>query len=211
MAGRLWAPGEEVLYAFRRIDGSTGSVAPARVLADDGEQLVCWVPDGTPVRTTRVPGGGHARDVPLEQRFRVGRVPVRSAWIGSSTLRVVFEQEWSSVWWFFLPDGTFLNWYVNLEIPLGRTDTAVCRVDGVLDVEVLPDRSWSWKDEDEAIEALAAGKITQEQLDRLRAEGERMIGLAESGLFPFDGSWCEFRPEPGWPLPTLPDEVMEER
>jgi hypothetical protein len=32
-----------------------------------------------------------------------------------------------------------------------------------------------------------------------------MIALAEAGRFPFDGTWTDFRPDPAWPAPTLPD------
>lgn len=122
-------------------------------------------------------------------------------------MRLVTESEWSSVWWFFDPDGTFRAWYVNLEMPRGRTSFSTDRVDGALDVVVAPDRSWRWKDEDEADAAVACGRITAADLVRLRAEGERMIALAEAGAFPFDGTWCDFRADPAWPAPVMPAHV----
>ncbi|MGO1053200.1 DUF402 domain-containing protein [Crossiella sp. CA198] len=204
-----WQPGDEVLYRFRRLDGSLGSVTPARVLRDDGAQLVCWIPDGTRVRATRLADGRHQRDAPLSERFRIPRIPVLSSWHGHSNLRLVDEHEWSSVWWFFNPDGSFRHWYVNLELPMGRGEGYVDRVDGVLDVVVEPDLTWCWKDEDEAAEAVDAGLFTVAQMGRLRAEGERMIALAEQGAFPFDGSWCDFTPEAGWPAPMLPAEIAD--
>jgi predicted RNA-binding protein associated with RNAse of E/G family len=93
---------------------------------------------------------------------------------------------------------------VNLEIPRGRTEHTTDRSDGALDVVVAPDCSWRWKDEDEADAAVAAGRITAADLTRLRAEGERVIALAEAGAFPFDGTWTDFRPDPDWPAPVLP-------
>jgi hypothetical protein len=35
--------------------------------------------------------------------------------------------------------------------------------------------------------------------------------LAEvaGGRFPFDGSWCDFRPDPSWPVPPLPQPVPD--
>ncbi|EQD81667.1 hypothetical protein N599_34900, partial [Saccharopolyspora erythraea D] len=115
-----WNYGQEVLYRFLRLDGSMGTVHPARVLADDGETLLCWVLPGTSIRVTTSPDGRNPRDLPMAERFGGVRVPARSIWRGTPTLRMVFENEWSSVWWFFEPDGTFRNWYVNLEMPLGR-------------------------------------------------------------------------------------------
>lgn len=204
-----WQPGDEVLYRFHRLDGSLGSVTPSRVLTDDGAQLICWIPDGTRVRATRLADGRHQRDAPLTERFRIPRIPVLSSWQGYANLRLVDEVNWSSVWWFFNTDGTFRNWYVNLEIPLGRGPAHVDRVDGVLDVVVYPDLTWKWKDEDEAEEAVSAGLFTPEDMERLRAEGKRMIALAEQGAYPFDGTWCDFVPPPGWPAPQLPEHIAD--
>ncbi|MBB5156193.1 DUF402 domain-containing protein [Saccharopolyspora phatthalungensis] len=203
-----WAPGGEVLYSFWRLDDSLGTVHPARVVADDGDQLLCWVLDGTPIRITTSPDGRSPRQMPLSERFNGPRVPAKSTWRGTSTLRLVFEHRWASVWWFFEPDGTFRNWYVNLEVPWGRDATGVRRVDGVLDVEVFPDGCWSWKDENEVPDALAAGRFDERHLSRLQAEGERMIALAEAGRFPFDGTYCDARPDPEWALPSLPEGLL---
>lgn len=199
-----WLPGEEVLYRFWRLDGSLGTVHPARVVSDDEDRMLCWVLPGTPIRITTSPDGRTPRDLPMDERFSGRRVPASSTWHGTSTLRLVHAHHWSSVWWFFEPDGTFRNWYVNLEVPQGRDATGVNRVDGVLDVEVFPGGRWEWKDEDEVEAALAAGRFTRAQMARLRAEGERLIALAEARRFPFDGTYCDARPDPGWTLPSLP-------
>ena len=40
----------------------------------------------------------------------------------------------------------------------------------------------------------------------VRAEGARVVKLIEAGEFPFDGTWCDFRPDPQWTVPAaLPD------
>ena len=76
-------------------------------------------------------------------------------------------------------------------------------VDQDLDVVVRPDRSWQWKDEDEFTERLAFPDhywVTDEKA--VRAEGARVIALAEAGEFPFDGTWCDFVPPADWTSPT---------
>ncbi|SFW90697.1 Protein of unknown function [Amycolatopsis australiensis] len=188
---------------FHRPDGSIGQVHPLRVLEDDGRVLRGWIPAGTRIVGSRLADGRLMRDAPLDQRFRIPRVAVADRWHGTSTLRRIPEDEWSSVWWFFDLEGRFKNWYVNLEIPLGRTPGAVDRIDGVLDVVVERDGTWRWDDEDEAEAALEVGRLTLEQFDRLRAEGERIGALAERGAYPFDGTDTDFRPDPGWPAPEL--------
>ncbi|MBB4685166.1 DUF402 domain-containing protein [Amycolatopsis jiangsuensis] len=204
MSDYLWEPGRTVVERFLRPDGTVGQQHPLRVISDDGQVLFGWLPMGTPIVGSRLADGRTLREAPLAERFRVPRVPVPGTWHGSSTLRMIPEESWSSVWWFFEPDGRFRDWYVNLEVPLGRTAGGPDRIDGVLDVVVTPGQGWRWKDEDEAEEAVAAGRLTVGQLDRLRAEGERIGALAERGTFPFDGTWTGFRPEPGWPVPALP-------
>jgi hypothetical protein len=199
-----WQPGDTAVHRFVRRDGSIGQHHPLRVLSDDGECLVGWLPGGTDIINTRLPDGRDARTVSVAEMFVLSRIRVHGQWHTTSTLRLIRESDWSSVWWFFEPDGTFRGWYVNLEIPFGRTEHTTDRADGALDVVVAPDRSWRWKDEDEADAAVAAGRISAADLGRLRAEGERLIGLAEAGAFPFDGTWCDFRPDPAWPKPVLP-------
>lgn len=204
-----WSAGSDVPLRFIRLDGSHGAVHPLRVLADDGRRLLGWLPAETPVVSTRLVGGGDQRSLPLAERFTTPREQYLGRWTGSSTLRLIDEDRWSSVWWFFGPDGRFTNWYVNLEVPLGRTAGTVDRCDGALDVVVAPDRTWHWKDEDEADAALAAGRFTVEHLAQLRGEGERMIALAEARAFPFDGSYCDFRPEADWPAPSLHPDLVD--
>jgi len=204
---RVWRPGETAVQRFVRTNGSVGQHHPLRVLSDDGEQLVGWLPAGTDIINTRLADGRDPREASLADMFVLPRIPLRGQWTGTSTLRLITESHWSSVLWFFALDGTFTNWYVNLEIPRGRTAFGTDRVDGVLDVVIAPDRSWRWKDEHEIDAALDAGRITASDLGMLRAEGERMIALAETGAFPFDGTWCDFRPDPDWPPPAIPAEL----
>jgi hypothetical protein len=205
VADQRWQPGETVVERFLRPDGSIGQHHPLRVISDDGRSLLGWLPAGTPIVGSRLADGRSLRDAPLSERFRVPRIQVHDTWQDTSNLRLITEGEWSSVWWVFGSAGEFLSWYVNLEIPLGRTATGPDRVDGVLDLEVEPGGSWRWKDEDEVAEAELAGRLTADQVVNLRAEGERLGASAEAGAFPFDGTWTDFRPDPAWPAPRLPD------
>ena len=48
-------------------------------------------------------------------------------------------------------------------------------------------------------------KYTQEQADRFRADAEAAIAEFRAGAAPYDQGWEEFRPDPAWPLPPLPE------
>ena len=66
---------------------------------------------------------------------------------------------------------------------------------------MVPDRSWEWKDEDELEERLAyPDHYWVRDAAPVRAEGQRMAQLVDAGAFPFDGTWCDFRPDPSWTL-----------
>jgi len=71
-------------------------------------------------------------------------------------------------------------------------------------VVVHPDRRWEWKDEDEFAARLAMpDAYWVEDEERVRRAGKEVIALVEAGTFPFDGTWCDFRPDPAWPaIPT---------
>lgn len=201
----IFAVGQTVVTRFVRGNGDrTGPFHPLRVLADDGQRLLAWIPEDTEIIGTRLADGRRQHDAPIGDRFTLPRIRVRDHWRGASTLRLIDEAHWSSVWWFFDAAGRFTDWYVNLEIPRGRTESTVDRTDGALDVVVSADRRWRWDDEDEADAAVAAGIISAAELAALRAEGERVGALAEAGAFPFDGTWCDFTPDPDWPRPELP-------
>src|SRR5207237_5593572 len=75
--------------------------------------------------------------------------------------------------------------------------------DHALDVWVEPDRSWRWKDEDEFAERTGVFWSSAEA-ERIRAEGVRVVAAAAAGAFPFDGTWCDFRPDPSWRPSELP-------
>jgi hypothetical protein len=93
-----------------------------------------------------------------------------------------------------------------LEDPLQRTARGFDYVDQILDIVVAPDlKTWRWKDEDELEEAIALGLILPERARSMRAEGENVVRMLQSGKSIFNG-WENWRPDPSWPVPTLPED-----
>jgi hypothetical protein len=72
---------------------------------------------------------------------------------------------------------------------------------------VWPNRTWAWKDEDEMTERLGfPDHYWVADPEAVWAEGRRVIPVIEAGGFPFDGTWCDFHPDPQWTMPAdLPD------
>ena len=68
---------------------------------------------------------------------------------------------------------------------------------------MAPDRTWQWKDEDEfAARLREPADYWVDDEAAVRAEGERLVKLAEAGEFPFDGTMTDYRPDPTWSVPV---------
>jgi len=97
-----------------------------------------------------------------------------------------------------------------LQDPVHRVATGFDTGDHVLDLDVGPDLRWRWKDEDEFAIAQQIGRFTPDQAAAIRAEGERVIADIEARRWPFDGSLLDWRPDPSWPVPSVPDAWSED-
>ncbi|GAA1682201.1 DUF402 domain-containing protein [Fodinicola feengrottensis] len=203
-----WESGSRVVV--RHFRGREPHAAlPTTVVTEDSTGLLLWLAGGTPVVRGLLADGRTVRDVGVVASALLPRSLRPRQWRGTGILMLIPPAEDWSLWWFFRDDGSFMGWYGNLEDRQVRrvvdgvqyVDTA----DNALDVWFEPDRSWSWKDEDEFADLTGLpGYWTAAQAPHIRAAGERLITLAESGAPPFDGRWTDFRPDPSWPLPTLP-------
>lgn len=98
------------------------------------------------------------------------------------------------------------HWYVNVEAPLRRFDHGFDTLDYDLDVVIDPTRAgWHWKDEDVVAEGVRLGVYTHEDVRAFRREGERGLRRVIDREPPFDREWGDWRPDPSWPVPTLPE------
>ncbi|GIH13609.1 DUF402 domain-containing protein [Rugosimonospora africana] len=201
-----FAPGKVILHRNTRHD-RIGWVRPARVVSDDERGLLLWVAQGSVVAHEVDQDGLTLRDMPFADWVRQSYQLVQLPWSGPGVLKLVRPGAAHSVWWFRDEVGRFSGWYVNLEEPAVRWQegdlAGVDIVDQDLDVWVDPDRSWRWKDEGEFTERLGfPDHYWVSDAAAVRAEGERVIRDIEAGRFPFDGTWCDFAPDPAWATPT---------
>lgn len=206
-----WSPGTEILWRYVRSDGATESARPMRVVRDDAAGLVAWLAPGTPVLRPTLADGRELRSTPMAERFdsgRHGRATRLDRWHGHGILKVAPTDAPWSVWLFWGDAWEFRGWYVNLEDPHERIDNAVVTRDHILDVVVLPDRTTRRKDEDELDSAVASGRHNAAPARRFRgnaAAAEDVVGRWGS---PFCDRWEDWRPDPGWPTPQLPTELV---
>ncbi|QSB13520.1 DUF402 domain-containing protein [Natronosporangium hydrolyticum] len=201
-------PGEPVIRRYHKRGEQLSVVKFCRVVSDDERGLLLWLAEGSPLRWLRAADGRGLRDMPFAEWLTVPKQLVARRWTDTGVLILLPPDAAHSVWWFYRgPGGGFSQWYINLEQPAVRwSDGELVGVDTVdydLDIVVMSDRSWCWKDEHELAERIAFPEhYWVSDPVAVRAEGERLAALAEAGGFPFDGTFCDFRPDPGWSVPA---------
>ncbi|GLW99189.1 DUF402 domain-containing protein [Microtetraspora sp. NBRC 16547] len=189
--------------------GHLSTVSPVRVVEHTEHGLLLWLATGSPVWRADLPDGAHLRDIPPEDR-PVNGYPLRvDRWRQGSALIYQPIGAAHAVWWLFSKKRLsrrplFQGWYVNLERRVRRGED-IDISDLELDIAVASDRSWRWKDERSFTDKIGHPAYwTAEEAAAIRDEGHRVAQLAETGRFPFDGSWCDFAPPSEWSLPELP-------
>lgn len=197
--------GEFVVHVRHWQRDQLGGLFVFQLVRRDDDGVLLWAPAGTRGWLFNMPDGRGLAETPLREWSSTRRVPVATS-LGRDVLSWHPAGRDYSIRWLFRPDGTFSGWYGNLEAPAVLTGDVLDTVDWDLDVVIQPDRSWAWKDEDVFAARLAEppGTYWVDDEERVRKAGREVIALAESGGFPFDGTWCDFRPDPAWP--ALPDD-----
>jgi predicted RNA-binding protein associated with RNAse of E/G family len=197
-----WQPGDAVV--LRELwDGKVWSVRPLTVVKDDPDEVMLYF---WPDLHMKAPVSTHTGEF-----LRLPTEPWKlrdQHWRGARTLSFAWPGIAHAVLGFW-DDATdrFTGWYVNMETPLRRRSFGFDSTEDFLDIVISPDlEAWSWKDEDELEEAVRRGLVTEERGQELRAEGERALERLRRRDRPFDRDWSDWRPDPTWSRPTIPDD-----
>ena len=99
----------------------------------------------------------------------------------------------------------FLGYYVSFQLPLQRSHCGTDSLDLDLDIDIEPDLRFRWKDEDDYQKAIEQGVILPEWVQEIEKAKPEIFERLERRQYPFDGSWLDWRPDPTWSPPTLPE------
>lgn len=205
-----WKPGTQILQHEMWGEG-IGLVRPITVVEDSPERLAMY---SHPMSTYASRGIQNRLTIPLSKRVDmfmelldpgVGKF-VKKVWSNHHVLILTPFDSLDSTYLFWTADWQLSFWYINLQAPLRRSSRGVQTHDYTLDIVVQPDMSWSWKDVDEFEELIKRGFFTDEQVTSIRADADRMVRTIESAGSPFSEGWENWRPDPAWPVPELPDD-----
>jgi len=195
---RRFEPGESA--ALREIwNGQIWSARPATVVEETTHQTTLFIPAGT--RWMAPFGDGRRLKIP-EPEFELVEHEYADP---LHVLSFSWPNTHYAVLLFFRLDWSPWSWYVNLQEPLRKTRIGFDTLDQELDVIVEFDGSWRWRDEDELAEAIRRGVIPAKEEPRLRGDGKKGVHRILDREPPFDREWNDWRPDPTWPIPALPE------
>lgn len=197
----LRSPGEHALV--RDVwQGEVLNAFPVTVVSDAEELTVVHLAPGAvyaaPDFTHREEGFALAARGDLAPR-------ARKTWHTHHCLQLMRPGDPYAPMGFWRQDLSFVAWYINLQDPVRRSHVGYDRMDHVLDIVVGEDlRSWMWKDTDELEKVVELGLVTPEMAAEVRRNGEAVVAMIEAGEA-WWGEWRSWEPDPGAPIPTLPD------
>jgi hypothetical protein len=204
MTARVCHRGHGDVVALRYIttDGRIEMCWPCRVVEDCDRLLALFIAAGSPYKAG-------PKTTAAEKRRQARRLlpPDEHVW-RTDTLRLMFPGRSHSVSMFWGAQAgarRLLKYFVNLEEPFRRTAVGFDTQDHTLDIEVTPDLTWRWRDEQELANHVTEGFYTAELARAARSEGEAVIQAIKARQHECVRSWPEWSPPPQWRVPPFVD------
>lgn len=181
-----------------------GYVIPATVVTDDDQTIALFQHHGVVCkRRTGQRGGPRGRNL-LPGSWDGSHAD--RTWKGKSNLHlyrpgtnICVIRDWD-------PMVGYHGWYANIEADWVRTPIGFDSRDLIIDVVPNDDLSgWKIKDRDEFDWAAEHGVLTPREIETALAAVERATAAIERRAWPFGEDWSKWAPDPGWPVPVLPD------
>lgn len=175
-------------------DNRTWELRRGILVRDDPSAVAVYTPPSTFTLVAVGPDGARLRIPPPDWQLVEVTTPADRRFLAvhppgaDHSVLAIWDDDWR-----------LLEWYVNLESDIVRTDAGFEYTDHFLDVIVEPDMSaWLWKDEDELAEAVGRGLVSPADVAAFRAEGERALEWLLARRPPYDEPWDAWRPPDSW-------------
>ncbi len=178
--------------------GKISHVKPGTVIENSATQFALWTPIGTPVLYGELLQGTADGPRRWDQGWRLAERIWRSEIL--SILRPgklgKTELKWDK-------DRIFQGWKVNLMSKGRRTSLGYDTYPYQLAIVIAPDGTWHYKNETELDYAVEIGRLTREEGDAVRVEGERVVAAIDDIIAVSPDDWA--RSFEHLPHPTLPE------
>ena len=201
----MWKPGD--IVAWRGLfNDRVWHVQPTIVVKDSPEELVLTLVPGTEcIADENYPKGkkyGKRRWEFMDNDWTLAKYTWRT-----NRLLLVLEPEkyFSTIYFWNDASNEFLCYYINFQIPFKRTHCGIDTLDLELDLVIRPDMSSEWKDVDDYKMCIKAGMILPEWASEIEIAKADVLGRLAGKRYPLDGSWLDWKPDPNWEPPKLPE------
>jgi hypothetical protein len=151
---------------------------------------------GTPVRRTVID-------------FQSGTIaePQPASWHTTNTLLMLEPEKGYCISAMYHGEsGKFLCWYIDLIEPMRRVSDGFVLWDLSLDIVADRDFRWKMKDEDHFARLQELDWITPARATQVLRDKDEAIARIERRDPPFNEDWPNWRSDPSWPIPALPDD-----
>jgi protein associated with RNAse G/E len=128
------------------------------------------------------------------------------SWHTNRVLLLLEPEKYYSIMYFWNDESNeFLCYYINFQVPFQRSHCGIDTLDLDLDLIIHPDFSYEWKDVDDYQKAIENGIIFPKWIQGIEEAKSDIFNKLEKRLYPFDGSWLNWMPDPTWSPPKLPE------
>ena len=202
---KLWEPGDTVVWRgiYRN---RVWHATPTTVVRDTTRELVLVLTPGVPCMAEVDYAKGKKNG---KRRWDFKHEDWKLEHFTWHTNRLLFLMEpdkfYSPVLFWNHETNEFLCYYINFQLPFQRGHSAINTLDLDLDMVNDPDFNYYWKDVDDYERGIESGLILPEWVDKIETAKAEVLAKLENRQYPFHGTWREWMPDPGWSLPTLPE------
>jgi len=201
----MWKPGDVILWRgiYRN---RIWHAIPTIVVKDEPQEIALLILPGANCMVEENYAHGTGKNGKRRWDFTTEDWKVEKfTWHTNRVLILVEPQKYYSIMHFWNHDtDTFLGYYVNFQEPYKSNDCGIDAIDLDLDLDIEPDLSFYWKDEDDYQKAIEHGLITAEWIKGIEDSKIEVLDRLRQCQYPFDGSWLNWKPDPTWQPPTLP-------
>ncbi len=115
------------------------------------------------------------------------------------------DKFYSTIYIWNAASDKFVCYYINFQLPFQRTPLGFDTLDLDLDIVIETSLKWKWKDEDEYQHGIHTGGIQAEWVKEIERAQSEVFARIENQIYPLDASWLNWKPDPTWTTPYLPE------
>src|SRR5215207_2322831 len=206
---KMWKPGDTVV--LRGIYNQRVWIAQsALVVQDDSKEVALAILPGA---ECAMPEGyingkhGVRRDwARWEDYISDNRKMQKFIWHTNRLLLLMEPQKYYATIYFWKDDNhQFQCYYINFQLPFIRTTHGFDTLDLELDIIIEPSYEWYWKDLEDYQDGIERGILLKDWTDQIDEAMKEIFQKIELRQYPLDGSWLNWKPDPNWSPPQLPE------